>query len=169
MIPQTINYQVIYTDGVENQTVFDNQVFSDLTKGVATPAFSGTPSREGYKFIGWTPTVSEFVEGDMTYTAQWEKLPKIIEPVSPPIKQAEVKKVSETVKTTEITKAITKVMNKEQVTYTKTPINHSRKVRQLPKTAEQSMYSNILVGLGMIIVFIVAIYWLKRSKSEGSR
>ncbi|PTO37237.1 LPXTG cell wall anchor domain-containing protein [Enterococcus mundtii] len=162
-------YQVNYTDGVENQTVFDNQVFSDLTKGVATPAFSGTPSREGYKFIGWTPTVSEFVEGDMTYTAQWEKLPKIIEPVSPPIKQAEVKKVSETVKTTEITKAITKVMNKEQVTYTKTPINHSRKVRQLPKTAEQSMYSNILVGLGMIIVFIVAIYWLKRSKSEGSR
>lgn len=169
VIPQTINYQVIYTDGVENQTVFDNQVFSDLTKGVATPAFSGTPSREGYKFIGWTPTVSEFVEGDMTYTAQWEKLPKIIESVSPPIKQAEVKKVSETVKTTEITKAITKVMNKEQVTYTKTPINHSRKVRQLPKTAEQSMYSNILVGLGMIIVFIVAIYWLKRSKSEGSR
>ena len=42
--------------------------------------------REGYKFIGWTPTVSEgFVEGGYDlYTAQWEKSPQIIEPVTPP-------------------------------------------------------------------------------------
>lgn len=169
VIPQTLTYQVIYTDGVENQTVFDNQVFSELTKGVATPAFSGTPSREGYKFIGWTPAVSEFVEDDMTYTAIWEKLPKIIEPVTPPIEQTEVNKVSDAVKTTEITKAITKVLKKEPVTYTKIPINHPRKVSQLPKTTEQSMYSNILVGLGMIIVFIVGICWLKCSKSADNR
>jgi len=75
VIPQTVTYQVVYTDGVTNQTIFENQVFSELSKGIATPVFSGTPSREGYKFIGWTPTVSEFVEGNMTYTAQWEKLP----------------------------------------------------------------------------------------------
>lgn len=125
VMPQTVIYQVIYTDGVANQTIFENQVFSELSKGIATPVFSGTPSREGYKFIGWTPTVNEFVEGDMTYTAQWEKSPQIIEPVTPPIQQPEVNKVSETVKTTETTKAITKVIKKEQVAYT-TPIKQPR-------------------------------------------
>lgn len=167
VMPQTVTYQVIYTDGVANQTIFENQVFSELSKCIATPVFSGTPSREGYKFIGWTPTVSEFVEGDMTYTAQWEKSPQIIEPVTPPTQQPEVNKVSETVKTTETTKVITKVIKKEQVAYT-TPIKQPRKVRHLPKTAEQSMYSNSLVGLGMIIVFVVGIYWLKHSKSLTS-
>lgn len=171
VIPQTVTYQVIYTDGVANQTIFENQVFSKLIKGIATPVFSGTPSREGYKFIGWTPTVSEFVEGNMTYTAQWEKLPQIIEPVIPPIQQPEGNKVYETVKTTETTettKAITKVMKKDKVTYS-TPIKQPRKVSHLPKTAEQSMYSTSMVGLGMFIVFVIGICWLKRSKSEGSR
>ncbi|OBS61690.1 hypothetical protein AX758_03355 [Enterococcus mundtii] len=168
VIPQTVTYQVVYTDGVTNQTIFENQVFSELSKGIATPVFSGTPSREGYKFIGWTPTVSEFVEGNMTYTAQWEKLPQIIEPVTPPIQQPEGNKVYETVKTTETTKAITKVMKKDKVTYS-TPIKQPRKVSHLPKTAEQSMYSTSMVGLGMFIVFVIGICWLKRSKSEGSR
>lgn len=104
----------------------------------------------------------------MTYTAQWEKLPQIIEPVIPPIQQPEGNKVYETVKTTETTKAITKVMKKDKVTYS-TPIKQPRKVSHLPKTAEQSMYSSSMVSLGMFIVFVIGICWLKRSKSEGSR
>ena len=36
-------YTVTYTDGVENEEVFADQVYSDLRKDSATPAFNGTP------------------------------------------------------------------------------------------------------------------------------
>ena len=65
-------YTVTYTDGADG-AVFENQVTKDLLSGAATPAFSGTPSREGYTFKGWSPEVSEKVTGDAVYTAQWEK------------------------------------------------------------------------------------------------
>ena len=41
--------------------------------GVDTPAFKGTPKREGYVFKGWKPAVAEKVTGDVTYVAVWEK------------------------------------------------------------------------------------------------
>ena len=68
-------YTVTYTDGVEGEEVFADQVYSDLLSGTATPAFDGTPTREGYVFKGWTPAVSETVTADATYTAVWEKSP----------------------------------------------------------------------------------------------
>ena len=65
-------FTVTYTDGVGG-AVFDNEVHSNLPSGTATPAFSGTPAREGYTFAGWNPAVAETVTADVTYVAQWEE------------------------------------------------------------------------------------------------
>lgn len=75
-------YTVTYTDGVDGEEVFADQVYSDLASGTATPAFNGTPTRDGYKFTGWNPAVAETVTGNATYTAQWEKV--IIPPTPTP-------------------------------------------------------------------------------------
>lgn len=64
-------FTVTYTDGVGG-AVFDNEVHSNLPSGTATPAFSGTPAREGYTFAGWNPAVAETVTANVTYVAQWE-------------------------------------------------------------------------------------------------
>lgn len=64
-------FTVTYTDGADG-AVFDKQVYSNLSSGTATPAFSGTLAREGYTFVGWKPEVAETVTGDATYTATWE-------------------------------------------------------------------------------------------------
>ena len=65
-------YTVTYKDGVDGE-VFADQVYGNLLSGVATPAFEGTPTREGYVFKGWKPAVAEKVTGDVTYVAVWEK------------------------------------------------------------------------------------------------
>lgn len=66
-------YTVTYTDGVGGE-VFKDQVTSGLRKGTDTPAFNGdTPTRKGYEFKGWNPTVAKTVTEDATYTAQWTK------------------------------------------------------------------------------------------------
>lgn len=67
-------YTVTYTDGVADAEIFADQVTTDLTAGSKTPAFNGTPTREGYTFIGWAPEVAETVSEDVTYIAQWEKV-----------------------------------------------------------------------------------------------
>ncbi len=64
-------FTVTYTDGVGG-AVFDNEVHSNLSSGTPTPAFSGTPAREGYTFAGWNPAVAETVTANVTYVAQWE-------------------------------------------------------------------------------------------------
>ena len=61
---------VVYTDGVSGEA-FDNQTYT-VRNGEATPVFTGTPTREGYNFLGWEPKVAEKVYEDATYTAQWE-------------------------------------------------------------------------------------------------
>ena len=66
-------YTVTYTDGVENEEVFADQVYSNLISGEATPRFDGALTREGYRFTGWEPTVAGTVTGNATYTAKWEK------------------------------------------------------------------------------------------------
>lgn len=65
-------FTVTYTDGADG-AVFPNQVYSNLSSGTATPAFSGTPAREGYTFAGWNPAVAETVTADVTYAAKWEE------------------------------------------------------------------------------------------------
>lgn len=63
-------YTVTYTDGVDGAEVFADQVYA-VEPGDPTPAFSGTPSRTGYTFAGWSPSVAETVSGTVVYTAQW--------------------------------------------------------------------------------------------------
>lgn len=65
---------VTYTDGVDGEEVFADQVYNTLKPGDATPAFVGTPEREGYVFKGWAPEVAETVTEDVTYVAQWTAL-----------------------------------------------------------------------------------------------
>ena len=69
----TEEYTVTYTDGVENEEVFADQVYSDLRKDSTTPAFDGTPTRTGYTFAGWEPEVAATVTQTVTYVAKWEK------------------------------------------------------------------------------------------------
>ena len=72
--PQPVQkYTVTYTDGVDNEEIFKDQTYT-VESGKATPAFNGTPTRDGYKFTGWSPAVADTVTGNATYTAQWEKL-----------------------------------------------------------------------------------------------
>ena len=66
-------YTVTYTDGVDGEEIFKDQTYT-AESGKATPAFSGTPTRKGYKFTGWSPAVTDTVTGNVTYTAQWEKV-----------------------------------------------------------------------------------------------
>ncbi len=65
-------YTITYTDGVDGEEIFKDQTYT-VESGKATPAFNGTPVRDGYKFTGWSPTVAETVTENVTYTAQWEK------------------------------------------------------------------------------------------------
>ena len=73
-------YTVTYTDGVAGATVFPDQGYEGLKEGDNTPAFVGTPSREGYTFQGWSPAVNPVVSagdadenGEIVYTATWKK------------------------------------------------------------------------------------------------
>ena len=69
--PEVTEYTVTYTDGVENEEVFADQVYT-VKEGDPTPEFVGEPTRKGYKFLGWEPTVATTVTGNAVYTATWE-------------------------------------------------------------------------------------------------
>ncbi|MCI6843009.1 MAG: S-layer homology domain-containing protein [Clostridiales bacterium] len=81
-VPEDETYTVTYTDGVENEEVFEDQIFTDLKSGETTPAFNGDLIRDGYTFTGWNPTVSETVTKNVTYTAQWKL--NSDDPIDPP-------------------------------------------------------------------------------------
>jgi len=68
---QAEEYTVTYVDGVGG-AAFATQTTTGLHFDDPTPAFNGTPEREGYTFTGWTPAVRDTVTGNATYTAQWE-------------------------------------------------------------------------------------------------
>lgn len=72
---------VTYTDGVEGVELFADQVYT-ANNGSTTPAFEGTPEREGYTFEGWDPKVAETVTEDVTYTAVWKAVEYTL-PVDP--------------------------------------------------------------------------------------
>lgn len=76
--PHTINatftnklYTVTYTDGVDNEEIFEDQSYADLLSETKTPKFNGEPKRTGYVFTGWAPEVTETVTQTVTYSAQW--------------------------------------------------------------------------------------------------
>lgn len=64
-------YTVTYTDGVDGEEIFKDQVYT-VEFGKATPAFNGTPARDGYTFAGWKPAVAATVTGNATYEATWK-------------------------------------------------------------------------------------------------
>lgn len=64
-------YAVTYTDGVDNEEIFKDQTYT-VESGKATPAFNGTPARDGYTFAGWKPAVAATVTGNATYEATWK-------------------------------------------------------------------------------------------------
>ena len=64
-------YTVTYTDGVDGEEIFKDQVYT-VEFGKATPAFNGTPARDGYTFVGWKPAVAATVTGNATYEATWK-------------------------------------------------------------------------------------------------
>lgn len=72
LVNVTEEYTVTYTDGVDGEEVFADQVYSDLRKDSTTPAFNGTPTRTGYTFAGWEPEVAATVTQTVTYVAKWE-------------------------------------------------------------------------------------------------
>ena len=67
-----IMYSVTYTDGVDGEDVFEDQVFSDQAYGTTTPTFNGTLNRTGYTFAGWSPELQSTVTQNVTYVARWE-------------------------------------------------------------------------------------------------
>ena len=67
-----ILHTITYTDGVDGSELFPDQKYT-VTVNSTTPAFDGTPTREGYTFTGWSPKVAETVTGNVTYTAQWSR------------------------------------------------------------------------------------------------
>lgn len=69
-IPTT--YTVTYTDGVDGEEIFADKVNRDLHYNDPTPNFGSDPTRDGYTFAGWEPTVANEVIGNATYVAQWE-------------------------------------------------------------------------------------------------
>ena len=81
--PENQKYTVTYTDGVDGEVVFADQVYDNLLSGTDTPDFVGTPEREGYVFAGWNPAVAETVTGSVTYTATWNRLPSEGETLPP--------------------------------------------------------------------------------------
>lgn len=64
-------YAVTYTDGVDGEEIFKDQVYT-VEFGKATPAFNGTPARDGYTFAGWKPAVAATVTNNATYEATWK-------------------------------------------------------------------------------------------------
>ncbi|MCI8609623.1 MAG: hypothetical protein HFE73_08265 [Firmicutes bacterium] len=85
-------YTVTYTDGVDGEVVFIDQITEGLLYGSVTPAFAGTPTREGYTFEGWTPAVASQVTGNAVYTATWKPVPPKEEPKDDPKDPDEPKK-----------------------------------------------------------------------------
>ena len=77
LLPADTTFTVTYTDGVEDAVIFNDQSTSGLLAGDVTPAMAD-PVREGYRFDGWEPAVSETVTADVTYTAKWTKLYTIV-------------------------------------------------------------------------------------------
>ena len=64
-------YTVTYTDGVDGEEIFQDQTYT-VEADKATPAFNGTPTRDGYTFAGWKPAVAATVTGNATYEATWK-------------------------------------------------------------------------------------------------
>ena len=80
--PVKETYTVTYKDGADGEA-FEDQVHEDVEEGSDTPAFDGTPERDGYEFVGWDVDVEDTVTGNAVYTATWEQEEDEEEPAKP--------------------------------------------------------------------------------------
>lgn len=78
------SYTVTYTDGVDGAEVFADDEHNNVAYGDTIPVFTnGTPTREGYNFIGWASSVegvtpsSAMPASNVTFTAQWKEKDKV--------------------------------------------------------------------------------------------
>ena len=76
-VPDT--FTVTYTDGVEDEVIFEDWVTTGLKSGDATPVLGKGLTRRGYTFAGWEPEVAETVTKTVTYVAKWTP----VEPKAP--------------------------------------------------------------------------------------
>ncbi|NLC96906.1 MAG: hypothetical protein GX675_04995 [Erysipelotrichaceae bacterium] len=65
-------FTVTYKDGFDG-SLFQDKIETDLETGSPTPQFGKEPSKEGYRFTGWSPEISDIVNGNQIYTATWER------------------------------------------------------------------------------------------------
>jgi len=71
-------YTVTYNDGVNDETIFADEVHQSVKYGAPVPAYNnGTnPSRKNYTFTGWEPAVPDTMPANsLKFTAKWEKNP----------------------------------------------------------------------------------------------
>ena len=72
---KAINYRITYAPGAQGDFTSDvhTAAFDSTTPAFAGVLESGKPKgKTGYTFNGWSPTVLTTVNGDKTYTAQWQ-------------------------------------------------------------------------------------------------
>ena len=73
IIREKPTYTIKYSGGT--QGTFEEQITDKLYEGDETPKFTGEIiGNPGYKFIGWSEEISEFVTGDKEYVAKWEAI-----------------------------------------------------------------------------------------------
>ena len=63
-------YTVTYRDWVD-WLVFEDDIHDNILSWTATPTHAN-PTRNGFKFNGWSPAVAEKVTANATYTATWK-------------------------------------------------------------------------------------------------
>ena len=67
-----VGYTVAFSPG--DHGTFEEQVIPGLHYGDATPNAPEVTGEEGWAFTGWSPELSETVNGSVTYTAQWTRV-----------------------------------------------------------------------------------------------
>jgi len=63
------DHKIVYTDGVKDKVIF-RDVVKYVDHGDKTPTIKD-PTREGYRFAGWSPKVSKYATECVTYVAKW--------------------------------------------------------------------------------------------------
>ena len=66
-------YTVTYTDWVDGEVVFANQITKNILSWENTPTFNWSTTRLNYIFSWWTPSIAEKVTTNATYTATWKE------------------------------------------------------------------------------------------------
>lgn len=159
--PPVITYTVIYTDGVEDEDVFSDQIHSNLYYGETTPVFAdGVPQREGYIFGGWDITISDTVTGNAVYTATW--IPKEtvdIEEEEPPLSEHPELSDEET--------ALVTVPELEPPLADVPELNRSADEIDIPQTGDSSMLHLYLAGLLLAGSGLAAISVCQKRKRRG--